>query len=212
MSESLLESTSKNTTESVWQLSGFRQKFIIVCIALVIVFASMPTGFNFIQQRHGQLLDDFVLNFLPAIDFSIPIFVIIYGLTAWLVFRAYQDPRIVLNFGAGYVLVTLCRFITITSFPLEPPIQLVDLVDPITGIFYGGQPITRDLFFSGHTSSVFLIYLSLYTKPERSIALWGTIVLGIMLLFQHIHYTIDVVVAFPATYLLFWLGKKWTKF
>ena len=210
MSERLLKSLPKSTKNSVWQLSGFRQKFIIVIVALIVMLSVMPFFFDFIQQRHGTLLNDWLLNSLPAIDFSIPIFAILYGLAGWLVFRAYQNPRIVINFGMAYFLVTLSRAITIMLFPLEPPLHLVDMIDPITGIFYGGKPITRDLFYSGHTSTVFLIYLSLYTKTERAIALAGTILLGILLLFQHIHYTIDVLVAFPVPYLIFLLTKKWT--
>lgn len=98
--------------------------------------------------------------------------------------------------------------VTISLVPLDPPIGLVPLVDPILKPFYGEKEITRDLFFSGHTSSVFLVHMMLQKKWERIAALIATILVGIALLIQHIHYPIDVLFAPVFVFFIYHLSRK----
>jgi membrane-associated phospholipid phosphatase len=108
----------------------------------------------------------------------------------------------------GYILVSLSRMLTINLFPLNPPVGLIPLIDPISNAFYGKTYITKDLFYSGHTSSIFLIFLCLRRRWDRLFTLIGTLLVGFLLLVQHVHYTIDVLGAFVFTYPLYWLGKR----
>ena len=109
---------------------------------------------------------------------------------------------------AGYVVVLAVRVITLSLSPLEPPLGLVPLTDPGALFFYGGIEVTKDLFFSGHTATAFLIYLCLQERIEKAVALAAVIVLAVMLLIQHIHYTIDVLAAVPITYYCYQLSKR----
>ena len=54
--------------------------------------------------------------------------------------------------------VTLVKMASISLISLNPPKGLIPLMDPITNQFYGQRYITHDLFFSGHTTTVFLFY------------------------------------------------------
>lgn len=92
--------------------------------------------------------------------------------------------------------------LTITLVPLAAPAGLVELVDPLTGVFYGHTVITKDLFYSGHTSSILMMYFCLPKKSDRMLALIATIIVGCLLLVQHVHYTIDVLAAPIFVYLL----------
>ncbi|MCB0549489.1 MAG: hypothetical protein KDD19_18085, partial [Phaeodactylibacter sp.] len=85
---------------------------------------------------------------------------------------------------------------------------LIPMPDPWTPFFAGAQALTRDLFFSGHTSTAFLVFLSLTGKGEKAVALAIVAVIALLLLFQHIHYTIDVVAAIPFAYLCYRISKK----
>jgi hypothetical protein len=59
------------------------------------------------------------------------------------------------------------------------------------------------LFFSGHTSTLFLMYFFQDTRIKKLFTLFSSVAVGILVLLQHIHYTIDVIIAFPAAYLCF---------
>src|SRR5690349_14444397 len=100
--------------------------------------------------------------------------------------------------------------LTITLVPLDPPVGIIHLKDPLTSLTYGGRQlfITKDLFFSGHTSNLFMIYLCLQKKRDKQFALLATIVIATLVLVQHIHYSIDVIVAFIFTYALVKSSEK----
>jgi PAP2 superfamily C-terminal len=191
-----------------WASSAYRQKFIFLIIIAILVIIGMPYGFAFIQNRGGILWNDWLLSILPVIDLSWPIFITMYSLAFLFLIRLINDPHLFFCFLRAYIPITLLRFVLIYFLPLDPPIQMVSLVDPITKIFYGGTEITRDLFFSGHTSTMFLILLILQKRNDKIIATIIVIFIAISLLFQHIHYTIDVFAAFPITYLVWKLTSK----
>jgi hypothetical protein len=72
---------------------------------------------------------------------------------------------------------------------------LIDLKDPVCDMMYCSRTITRDLFYSGHTATLFLFYLCSSKKPDRVYMLLAAIAIGILVLIQHVHYTIDVLCA-----------------
>lgn len=86
-----------------------------------------------------------------------------------------------------------------TLLPLAEPENLVFLEDPfLNELIYSGE-ITTDLFFSGHVG---LVFLAAFLSEKR----WYYMVLGsmlaVLLLVQHIHYSIDVLAAVPIAYLI----------
>ena len=107
--------------------------------------------------------------------------------------------------------VTLVRMASIGLISLNPPAGLIPLADPITNQFYGIHYITHDLFFSGHTTTVFLIFLCLKKKPDRIYSLLASVALGFLLLVQHVHYTIDVLAAPVFTYVFYRVALIFTK-
>ncbi|HEX4959526.1 MAG TPA: phosphatase PAP2-related protein [Thermoanaerobaculia bacterium] len=83
----------------------------------------------------------------------------------------------------------------------------VTLVNPFSTLFGNAAQVylTKDLFFSGHVSSTFLLWL--YCRREtpwlrRAAALGHWVTVGIVYL-SHLHYTIDVVGAWAISYSLF---------
>jgi hypothetical protein len=139
------------------------------------------------------------------------IFPLIYATVGLGIYRFVQSPPLFLLFLWGCLFFSLSRIITITLVPLNPPHGLVPLVDPVLVAFYRHNQITKDLFYSGHTGSVFLIYLILRNKWEKVFALTATVLVAVLLLIQHIHYTIDVVFAPVFVYITFILAKKITR-
>ena len=198
------------TWSKAWQLKSFRNKTIIALFLVAIILLFLPTFFGFIEKREGIVLQDYVLDAIPPMDVSIPTFIVIWGMVLLVFFRIYQNPRLFLVIAYGFILMCLCRILTITLLPLNPPPGLITLKDPIANIAYGGNGtfITKDLFYSGHTGNMFLFFLCLEAKWDKIIALTASFLIGFLVLIQHIHYSIDVISAFIFTYFLYLGAKK----
>lgn len=205
----ILTNTSyKNKWTQEWKQSGFRKRLFVVLVTICIVVSINPYFFSYIQQRNGVVLNDWLLNFIPQYDVSIPIFCILWSVVLLAICRAIQNPRFLIVAGWTVLLLFVSRIISISLVPLNLPKGLIYLHDPITGLFYGKQLITKDLFYSGHTSVMFLIFLCLKNKYDKFYALFSTIAIATLLLVQHVHYTIDVVAAPFFTYILYQFSKK----
>ncbi len=204
--DELLERSWSNA----WTSVIYKKKVLIASLLFGVVLLYYPYFFILIQRRPGLALHDPLLNFLPSLDVSPYIFLLIYLTVGLGIFRSAQSPFLFLLFLWSCLFLSLSRIITMSLVPLNPPIDLVPLSDPILKPFYGNNTITKDLFFSGHTGSVFLIYLILQNKWEKLFALVATVLVGIFLLIQHIHYTIDVIFAPLFVYIAYVLAKRVT--
>jgi hypothetical protein len=200
--------TSDLVWGEAWRSSAFRWKFIIGLVGTVALLLTFPYFFQTIEQHSGPVLQDWVLNHLPPQDVSLYIFLVIWATALLLLIRARRSPVIFMLFVYGYLIVSLSRMLSINLVPLDPPVGLIPLVDPLSNAFYGKTYITKDLFYSGHTSTIFLMFLCFRRRGDRLFALLGSFVVGGLLLVQHVHYTIDVLGAFVFTYPLYWLGKR----
>ena len=193
-----------------WQHKRFRYKTIIALLLVAIILILLPTFFAFIEKREGMVLQDFLLDAIPAMDVSIPTFAIIWSVVLLVFYRIYQNPRLFLVVAYGFILMCVLRVLTISLLPLHPPPGLIVLKDPIANIAYGGNGIfiTKDLFYSGHTGNMFLFFLCLEHKWDKIIALTASFLVGILVMVQHIHYSIDVFAAFLFTYFIYLGAKK----
>lgn len=197
------------TWKQAMQSWAFRSWLIAGHILLIALLLVLPHFFDHIELRDGTLLYDPLLNLLPAKDLSLPLFICIWGTSALLFYRCFSSPAIMITALYGFILVLFTRMLSISLVPLDAPIGLIPLVDPISNITYGKADfITKDLFFSGHTSTMFLIFLCFNNKTDKLIALLSTILVGSMVLIQHVHYSIDVFAAPVFTYGCFWLGRE----
>lgn len=163
----------------------------------------MPFFFGQIEKRDGVVLNDWVLAHLPAYNVSLLIFATIWSMGALVVSRALYDPNIYIKYAWTLFFVNLSRMITITIFALDPPHGMVHLIDPITGIFYGNAVITKDLFYSGHTSTMMLVFLCVEKRSDKVVSFFAMIAVIVLLLIQHIHYTIDVLAAPLFVYIIY---------
>ena len=202
--------TENISWSKAWQERRFRNKTIIALLLVTIILTLLPTFFAFIEKREGMVLQDYLLDVIPAMDVSIPTFIIIWSVVMLVLYRIYQNPRLFLVVAYGFILMCLARILTISLLPLNPPTGIITLQDPIANIAYGGNGIfiTKDLFYSGHTGNMFLFFLCLEAKWDKIIALTASFLIGLLVLIQHIHYSIDVFAAFIFTYFIYLGAKK----
>ncbi|PZX65939.1 phosphatase PAP2-related protein [Hydrotalea sandarakina] len=195
--------------KNAWQQPTFKAKLLIGVAVLTGILIIFPYFFQFIESRDGFVLPDRILNDLPSVNLSLPIFFVIWVMVLILIIEAIRDPEIFLLFLWAYIFLNISRIITISLIPLNPPDNLIPLTDPISNYFYGSGFITKDLFYSGHTSTQFLIFLVLKKNKLKNLALLSTMLIGVMVLIQHVHYTIDVVMAPFFAFLVYKLAQYW---
>ncbi|MFM6947538.1 MAG: phosphatase PAP2-related protein [Aquirufa sp.] len=203
---------SVNTNWSIaWKQSSFRWNFILALLYFSIFPFKADDYFQWIQKREGIQLNDWILELIPAINFSYPIFTIIYLGVIYLLVQLLREPKKFIWFAWAFNLETSLRFLTIYCIPLNPPSDLIILQDPLAEIFIYGEnlAITKDLFFSGHTATMIFICSFLTSKIERKMAIIFTGILIVLLLFQHIHYSIDIIGAIAFTLFSIWASKKY---
>lgn len=199
-------STTRDLWSQQWSNSSFRKAIALACSILLLIVVGFPFFFSYVQQREGAVLNDSLLSLITARDVSWWIFILLYTTLILAIARMIKSPETCLRIIWAYIFLCLTRLITISMVSLNPPEGLIELVDPFSIIFYHTESITKDLFFSGHVSTLFLIGLCLPGKRDKLFAFSAAAAMAMLVLIQHIHYTIDVVAA-PLFSLLFWYAS-----
>jgi hypothetical protein len=191
------------------QVKSFRLKLILAAVLLLFCSWLAPIVFQYAEQRTGVLLSDFILEWLLVTDLSVVIFIVMDTLLIISIVALLIKPDYFLIVLQAYALLTLVRFATILLVPLEAPDGIIVLHDPITDrVFYQGAVITKDLFFSGHTSILMLMAFGIPFPRLKIVLFIGATAVGIMLLIQHAHYTIDVLAAPVFAWLAILVSRK----
>jgi hypothetical protein len=199
------------TWQIAWEYPTFRIKFILGMLFLIGIILFIPHFFARIEAREGVVLNDWVLSQIKAVDVSLYIFIVIYAVVAFLIVRMSKNTSICLTALWAFIFLCLARILTISLVPLDPPKGIINLVDPCSVVFYRTHAITKDLFFSGHTATIFLGALCLENKREKMVVFALAFVIAILLLVQHVHYTADVIAAPFFCWFCWYLGKSVAK-
>jgi len=194
-----------------WQQPSFRARMIAGALIMICIAIVMPSFFDYIEKREGVALHDWVLHRIPATNVSLFISLAMWSAILLGAFRAIRQPLLLQLFLWSFILLTVTRLVSISLVALNPPLGIIPLTDPLANAFYGRHFVSKDLFYSGHTSIVFLLFLCLDKKADKIVALVATLLVGILVMVQHIHYTVDVLFAPVFTLLCFYGGKMITR-
>lgn len=177
-----------------------RVELVITLFLLAVVLTSLANFLNYVEARQGVLLPDPLLNLFNPIDLTWLIFALIYISLVVAIATLSQKPKRLLFAVQLYTLMVLLRIVAMFLLPLEPPATMIILSDPLIEFFGTGQTLTKDLFFSGHTATLFILFLVSEKKIIKTVFLISTIAVAIAVLLQHVHYSIDVFAAVFFTY------------
>ncbi len=181
---------------------GFVRCLIGGILAGVAVVLVLPLFFNWVGGVPGRVLRDPVLAVLGPADVSVWTFAVLYGAVFLVVASVAGMPLRVLHGLYAYVVLLLLRMLAMAIFTLEPPPGIVPLNDPFTQVFYpGAAPFQKDLFFSGHTATLVLMTLLAVNRWVKWVASACALTIGLLVLVQHVHWTVDVLAAIPAAWL-----------
>ena len=176
---------------------SFRNQFAITLLVFAGICLHHFHYLRLFQARPGVQINDVILNQLPPFDFSLTIFVLEYFtlLTVFLFTISYPD-----RFVKGlqmFGLIILARTMSVYFVALEPPKDMIPLLDPVASFFLHNKDtfVTKDLFFSGHISALALLMLISVNKYVKRWALIATILVSVLIMWQHVHYSMDVLIA-----------------
>jgi len=189
--------------KEVWNSRVKRLQLTAIMILIPVFSLSLPWFFSFVEKRKGVVLNDWVLAHIPPHNVSVLIFIIIWSMIGLILYRSVYNPSIFIAYCFTLAMVTTARVLCISLVPLSPPVGLIPLSDPLSGAFYGEASVTKDLFFSGHTATLTLIFLCLQKPGDKIVSFLATVTVAFLLLVQHIHYTVDVISAPVIVYLLY---------
>jgi len=185
-----------STWRQAWSDRGFRWRLFLTLPALPATLAVLASFVKRVELRPGVVLPDPVLDRLAARDVTWLAFGLIYAAILAALWLLSRRPRRLLQALQAYAIMAWARMAVMGVTPLDPPPGMIRLEDPLVQAFGGAsEALTRDLFFSGHTSTLFLVSLAVPGRRTRPFFLACTVVVGLSVLVQHVHYTVDVLAA-----------------
>jgi hypothetical protein len=158
-------------------------------------------------MRQGIQLEDHLLQFFPSIDFSAPVFFLLYSSLTLVVITHLDNPKIILRIIEMHFAVAIVRQLCILAVALDPPAGMIVLRDLFleNTVYPRHSPLTKDLFFSGHVASIWLYFLCSEKKLMRYYLVFATLMMSFMILCMRVHYTYDVYGALLFTTLIYFM-------
>ncbi|HRG68709.1 MAG TPA: phosphatase PAP2-related protein [Saprospiraceae bacterium] len=183
---------------------------IFLLIVLSIIYTTIhPHAIQYFESRQGTQLNDYILDVIPSYNVALFVFLIQYISIAVFLFFNIRNYDTMVNVIAAFLILQTIRLFTIYMLPLEPPEGYVPLKDAILGaIVYSGNIYSKDLFFSGHTSAMYILYFFSRTRNQKVFHLCSLSLIIPFILVQHIHYTIDIIGAVIISYLVCYFLRR----
>lgn len=178
-----------------WKDRSFRVEVIVTILLLVAAVSTLAQFLLRIEVRPGVVLTDPVLAMFRPVDLTWLTFALIYGGLLLAICILLSHPRRLMIAFQSYAAMVVIRMIAMSLTPLDPPPTMIPLIDPTVTFFGTGMTPTRDLFFSGHTSTMLLLALTAPSDRWRAVFGLATVAVAVCVLAQHTHYTIDVFAA-----------------
>jgi len=199
--------------KSQWAYALKNRRFIVALVSIIVVASALSSFLGkFLLYKEtvpgSKIWDPITSNFAP-IDLNPYIFYLTVSSVAFGYLTSIWTPRGLLKVLYAFALVNFFRMVVLYIINLEPPSDIITLYDPLLeSTFYKGVVITKDLFFSGHTSNIIIFSFLTLHKRLRWVFVVLALIVGLMLVLQHVHYVIDVIGAAFFAYLAYWLANS----
>jgi hypothetical protein len=174
---------------------SFRLQLVLTVPILGILFLAYIHFLHWIELRPGVVLHDPLLASFQPRKVTWMVFGLVYGALVLGVGSLSTRPTALLIALQSYALIVAVRMAAMYFVPLDPPLGMISLKDPFVALFATGPVLTKDLFFSGHTATLFILFLTAQHRVLRVVFLLATVVVGAGVIWQHVHYTVDVLAA-----------------
>lgn len=190
-----INSYIKENWQEAFSKRDFKISFFLSILLALTTISLTSKWLLYNESRSSAPINDWILELFTPLDLNIPIFFFTQTAVVIGLITSALLPYHLIKTLLGVTFIALLRIIAMYFVPLEPPLDMIPLRDPlIEGFFFGGKVIVKDLFFSGHTSNLILLGLITPFNKVRFYLFLSAIVVAIMLILQHVHYTIDILV------------------
>ena len=180
---------------SAYEDRHFRFRFVLNFFACLFLYFTIVHWLHLNSSRIGATLNDPIQPHFIARDWSVLIGILTYAsVIPFLVFIA-QQPRLLHQVFRSFTAVFVVRAVCIWLVPLAPPKEIIALYDPVIDYLAGEGSILNDLFFSGHVADLFIFFFAATNLKLKQWIFICTIFVGTLLVWQRVHYTIDVFAA-----------------
>jgi len=178
-----------------WSSPVRRREFIVSLAVLTAIMLGTLRFMHYNETRPGTLLADPLLAAIPPVDLSNLTFFLLYAGLIVTVIMLLPHPE-KLSFGMQvYALYACLRVLAMWLVPLDPPEGMIQLADPVLSWAQTGKQLNKDLFFSGHTATIYLCHLLMPSGQLRKVYLLGVMLMAACLVIQRVHYSADVIAA-----------------
>lgn len=194
-----MQSASDNPRNDSWRAAWANPRLRVAAPITVISFAAALVALaRFLawveSERPGVVLPDPILAQFHPVDYSVITFGVIYLCFVVYVVAHRSHPRMLLILLQSYTLMILFRICFIYVVPLAAPVTTIPLVDSLVETFGPSQRLTKDLFFSGHTSILALLAFASRNRWLRIFFGLAALTVAASVMAQHVHYAADVIV------------------
>lgn len=176
--------------------------FVFLILAYILHFVAG----NYVERVGVATPTDFILDKIPVVDLSM-IYVWLFPLIL-LVFFVYiiifSPSKIHYYIGIFSLFIAIrAVFLSLTHLANPPGAVVLQNLPFIFEIF----SFSNMLFFSGQVAIPYLGYLMFQNRKVKLFMFWSSIIMAILSLLMHIHYTIDVLAAYFITYGIYTMGN-----
>lgn len=204
----------KKEWSTLWSCKAFLAIWMSLLLLVLLTLKLISVFLVFNENRpNGYLINDWVLNVIEPVNVSNPLFAITWICIIGCLPIALRTPKRAMVVFVSILIIGILRCITLYLVPLLPPADIIPLRDPfLENSFYENQVLVRDLFFSGHTANLALLAFLVDIKWLKYVLGICTCIVAYLLLKQHVHYSIDIIVAPFAAYVSYALAKSVVNF
>ncbi|MBM2841295.1 MAG: hypothetical protein HW412_1823 [Bacteroidetes bacterium] len=181
--------------KAAWQSAAFRVQTLTTIPLLIAILILFSRFLEWVELRPGVVLPDPFIATVEPHDFTVLIFIFIYGSLIVGLGAIITHPHRLILALQSYILIVCIRVAAMYVTPLDPPPGIIPLADPLVQFFGSGKAPTKDLFFSGHTSTLLLLSLTATKRWLKWCFALSAACVGVLIVCQHVHYVVDVLVA-----------------
>ncbi len=174
---------------------AFRKYFTLNFFISIALYFAIIQWVKINSTRQGIVLDDPIYHLLAPRDFSLLIFILTYSPVVVFLIWVVQYPLLLHRAFNSFVAVFMIRAVCIHFVPLSPAPGIIVLGDPITGALADESHVLNDLFFSGHIGDLTTLFFLCGNKSIRRYIFACAAFVGLFLVWQRVHYSVDVLAA-----------------